>query len=405
MHARRNLGLLFGYWFLRDFQLWFPVWIVFLTVERGFSLTQVTLAESIFLIGVLVLEVPTGAVADRYGRSVSMALGALVLGVAILIFSFTSSFPVLVASFLMWSLASALMSGADMALLYDTLKAAGRENHYERLAGRGMASSWAGLVLATFLGGPVAALFDTRLTMFVGAGTCVATAAIAISIWEPPHQAEGEKQPYFSTIRAAFAEVWRNVDVRITVMLVSSAFAALEASHYFIQPYLLDRGISVGVMFSFLQVPILLAGLGGALLSGRISRKGGARALLAGPLIGAFGYFVLTVMPGLTGYLALPLVMGVSSCVEPIATGFINRRIGSERRATVLSIASMSRSVVLAVMAPGLGYTTDHWGLAQAFAIGGAMAAAAALTFGLPLLWRTRGQAEPTGLPEVSAAN
>lgn len=101
MHAQRNLRLLFGYWFLRDFQLWIPVWIVFLTVDRGFSLTQVTLAESIFLIGVLVLEVPTGAVADKYGRSVSMALGALVLGIAILIFAFTSSFPVLVTSFLM----------------------------------------------------------------------------------------------------------------------------------------------------------------------------------------------------------------------------------------------------------------------------------------------------------------
>ncbi len=64
-HPDRNIRLLFAYWFLRDFQLWIPVWIVFLTIDRGFSLTQVTSAEGLFLIRVLLLEVPTGALADR----------------------------------------------------------------------------------------------------------------------------------------------------------------------------------------------------------------------------------------------------------------------------------------------------------------------------------------------------
>lgn len=65
--VRRNVRLLSLFWFLREFQLWIPVWIVYLTLERGFSFSQVTAAEALFLIGVLVLEVPTGAVADRYG--------------------------------------------------------------------------------------------------------------------------------------------------------------------------------------------------------------------------------------------------------------------------------------------------------------------------------------------------
>lgn len=40
LHTRRNLRLLNAYWFLRDFQLWIPVWIVFLTEDQGFSLTR-----------------------------------------------------------------------------------------------------------------------------------------------------------------------------------------------------------------------------------------------------------------------------------------------------------------------------------------------------------------------------
>lgn len=403
-HEHRNLRLLNAYWFLRDFQLWIPVWIVFLTLDRGFSLTQVTTAEGLFLIGVLLLEVPTGAIADRYGRSVSMALGAVVLGAAILIFAFTTSFPILLASFLLWSVASALMSGADMALLYDTLKAAGREGQYEKLAGRGLAFTWSGVVLATLLGGPFAAVFDTQATMFLGAATCLATAAVAMAIWEPPHSAEVEKQPYFRSIGAAFSEAWRAVDVRIVILLAATAFAALEAIHYLIQPYLVDREIEVGAAFSLLQVPILLAGLGGSLLAGRVSGRAGAKALVIGPLVGGLGYALLAASPGLTAYLALPLVIGVSSCVEPIATGYINRRIGSERRATVLSIASMSRSLVMAALAPGLGYTTDRWGIGEAFVLGAALTVAAGLFFGLPLLWRSLREPEHPALVESAAA-
>ena len=106
--ARRNIRLLYAFWFLRDFHLWIPVWIVFLTEQRGFSLTEVTGAEGLYLVGVVFLEVPTGAVADRWGRSKSLALGALCLAGATFIFAFTESFGVLLVSFLLWSVAFTL---------------------------------------------------------------------------------------------------------------------------------------------------------------------------------------------------------------------------------------------------------------------------------------------------------
>lgn len=404
-HPDRNIRLLFAYWLLRDFQLWIPVWIVFLTIDRGFSLTQVTLAEGVYLIGVLALEVPTGAVADRYGRSKSMALGAVILGIAVLIFAFTETFAVLLASFLLWSVASALMSGADLALLFDTLKAANREGQYERLAGRGIALEWAGIGLATLLGGPVAALTGTRTTIFIGAATCMVTAVAALAIWEPPRGREdGDEQPYFSTISTAFGEAWQAIDVRLLIGLAGTAFAALEAVHYLIQPFLLDRKIEVGVWFSLLQVPLLGAGLGGALIADRVMASAGVKALLIGPLAGAACFGLLTVTPGLAAYAPLLVLVAVGSVVEPIATGYINRRIGSERRATVLSIVSMFRSLVLAFLAPALGYATDRWGLAEAFAIGGAMAGVSAIGLGIPFLLRARRPGSETAVGVESTA-
>lgn len=400
--SRRNIRLLYAYWFMRDFQLWIPVWIVFLTLEKGFSLTQVTLAEGIFLVGVICLEVPTGAVADKWGRSRSMALGALCLGGAVLIFAFTESFAILVTSFLLWSLAQALMSGADMALLFDTLRAAGEEARYERVFGRGQALNWAAAGIAVLMGGPVAALFDIRTTVFLGAGTCVLTALLAFSLREPPRKPlDAPPQRYWQSIRMAFGEAWNTVDVRAVILLAGTVSAALQAVHYVVQPYLLDRGVAVGVWFSVLQAPMILAGTVGALLAARLQGRAGTVAILfAVPLIGAGTFATLAATPGLWAYAALPLLFALSSILHPVATGFVNRRIGSERRATVLSIQGMMTSLVMAGLAPGVGFATDRWGLPFAFIGAGAVALAALAAFGLPMLTRWR---RLDGLPVPAA--
>ena len=65
------------------------------------------LRPNLFLLGLILLEVPTGAVADNWGRKWSLVLGALVLALAVLIFAYAETFPVLLTSFLLWSLASA----------------------------------------------------------------------------------------------------------------------------------------------------------------------------------------------------------------------------------------------------------------------------------------------------------
>jgi MFS family permease len=386
-HLGRNLRLLYAYWFLREFQLWIPVWIVFLTIERGFSLTAITSAEGLFLVGVVVLEVPTGAVADKWGRSLSMALGAFFLGVSVLIFAFTTSFAVLLASFMLWSVASTLMSGADMALLFDTLKSGGRDSEYERLAGRGAALNWSGVGVATLLGGPVAAVFDIRFTIFLGAATCLVTSLIALSLWEPPH-ARGDKpaEPYLRSIRLAFQEVSATADLRAVILLAGVAMAALHGVQYLVQPFLVDRNIEVGVAFSLLQVPLFAAGMLGALLAARVAGQNGTRrALFIVPLAGGTGCLALALTPGMGAYAAFPMVVLVGSMLHPLSTGYVNRRVGSERRATILSMQGMVMSLVMAAMVPALGFATDTWGLGMAFTACAVVAVASLAVFGRPL--------------------
>ncbi|MFN8506078.1 MAG: hypothetical protein U0547_00770 [Dehalococcoidia bacterium] len=324
---------------------------------------------------------PTGAVADHWGRSRSLALGAVALGISILLFAYTTNFAILLASFMLWSVAATLMSGADMALLFDTLKAGGREAEYERRSGRGHALAWAGAGVATFAGGPIAAATSLRTVIFTGIATCAALAAVSLMLREVPHAptapatpAAGPTPGYWRSIFHAIQTAWRARDVRAVILMTGAATAGAHAIGYLVQPYLLDRGLEVGVLFSLLQVPTIAAGVAGSLIASRfVGGRAAAMAMLLVPLLAAAAYGVLAVAPGLTAYAAILVLFLLSTILLPVASGYVNRRTASERRATVLSMQGMVTSLTMAALAPGFGATTDHRGLPTAFVLGAAV--------------------------------
>jgi MFS family permease len=63
-----NLKKAYLFQFFMSFQLWWPIWVVYLQDKRGLSLTQITALDSVFWLIIVVAQVPAGAIADRWGR-------------------------------------------------------------------------------------------------------------------------------------------------------------------------------------------------------------------------------------------------------------------------------------------------------------------------------------------------
>jgi nitrate/nitrite transporter NarK len=76
-----NIWRLFTAQALLSLILWVPIWVVFLQ-GRGVSLTQIGVLEGIAWLITALLEVPTGAIADRWGRKASIAIGGLLYALA-----------------------------------------------------------------------------------------------------------------------------------------------------------------------------------------------------------------------------------------------------------------------------------------------------------------------------------
>ncbi len=94
------------------------------------------LSECLVFFCNFLFEVPTGAVADFLGRKTSLALGALLGGIAAFLYTSRPLLAVFVVAEAVFALAFTFQSGADEALAYDSLKAIGKQKDSKRILSR-----------------------------------------------------------------------------------------------------------------------------------------------------------------------------------------------------------------------------------------------------------------------------
>src|SRR5262245_4079869 len=108
------------------------VLIPFFTEWAHLKLSQVFFLNAWFMFWNFALEVPTGTVADRFGRKASLVIGSAVSGLASVLYVSRPDFAVFLIAEVLFAVAYTLHSGADEALAYDSLKVLGRESEAKR---------------------------------------------------------------------------------------------------------------------------------------------------------------------------------------------------------------------------------------------------------------------------------
>ena len=412
---RRNIRVYYVFMGSTGFMIFLPIWIIYLMNGRGLSLTEVGVFEAVFWITIIVAEVPTGAVADRFGRRVSLAMGACLFAVSTVIFAMADDFSLLLGSYLVMGIAMTLYSGAGDAFLYDTLRVLGRTREYERLAGRSHGVFWGMMVVATAVGGPISYLIGYSATILISSSFFLVSAVFALLMHEPPrresdfppdplHAPPADVQhssvdsshaglPIFHEMVEGFRMVWRIRPVRFLVPFAAVMIALFDMPRFLTQPFVAQHGldplasVTDGFVWSALLVPAYLGSMIGMLFAGQLmSRFGERRSFPAVLLFGAVFMIPLVIWDHLGLLGAIFLISIAQAVVRPIASGYINRRIASDQRATVLSIFSLigggAMGVILVIVVPAAD------ALSFPFAFGIAFAMVATIGVGLWYLWR-----------------
>lgn len=362
--------------FLSSFQLWWPIWVVYLTDLRGLSLTQVSTLEGVFFVVIVLSEVPTGAIADRFGRKTSICLGAGCTAVAVLVFGLATNFWIVLASYVAWGFGLTFSSGADSALMYESLKATGRERDYPRVAGVGFGLMSLGTLGGMLAGAPIAAATNLSVPVLLSAGIACLSLLVALTLREPPAPEDGPRLTYRRLIVESTRTAWRLPAVRAMLVLSAVLIAGTNAATVFAQPFLGTHDVPVS-MFGLAQAPMRFAGIAGALLAYRLSAAFGLRATLPavfGVIVGS--YVLLGAWPSVYAFGATGTIIFANSVTLPLAADYLNQRIPSAQRATILSLRQLLTSLTIISFQPELGLIADRVSVVAVFWTSAAFVAA-----------------------------
>src|ERR671910_701388 len=129
-------------------------------LDAGLSNLEAFAANAFFTAGMMVFEVPTGVVADTWGRRTSYLLGTVTLSLSTLLYVLLWQVE---APFWQWAAVSLLLglgftffSGAVEAWLVDALTATGYDGDLETVFGRGQVVTGVAMLVGSVAGGYIA---------------------------------------------------------------------------------------------------------------------------------------------------------------------------------------------------------------------------------------------------------
>lgn len=343
-------------------------WVAILAA-RGYSLVEIGFVETVFHIISLIFEIPSGVLADVFGRKNVLVLGNIMRTIGNIIMIASCNLFMVCASIAFYAVSDSFVSGSADALAYDSLKMDGSEGYYEKYVSNqmilyrlcsGLSTLCAGFALVI----GYKAAYSTDL--FMG----MIQLWLLASLYEVPvrrHHKQGEKNMYVSACKEMLAcfitsvSFLRNERKAVFLMFCNSLVGAVDILLlFFLQARLPECGIPnavLGFALFFMQ-------MGGIL---------GAKVILLCKRLRYRSVFVMTAFLVFCGVLAehsgMYLLMAAGGFIAALGDDALQVRTNtilqdmfpSEQRATLVSMESFTFSVIMIVLSPLAGLLFLHW--------------------------------------------
>lgn len=369
---QRNLIALYLVKLSKWFTLVMPIIVLFYE-EHRLGLQDVFILKSVYSVAAVALEVPSGYLADVWGRKRCIVAGCVLFFGGYLCYSLTSTFAAFLVAEILLGIGQTMINGADSALLYDTTVHHGRENLYLRYEGRiTMIGNFAEAVAGIF--GGLLAVYSLRYPFYAQAVVAFVgiPAAMALREYAPANKVQS---PWEEILRILKYSLVTNKKLCCNIMYSGIIGAATLTMAWFVQPVLMQLETPTewyGIIWTVLNLTVGVA----ALYSDRVEQLFGMNKmniLILSVIAG--GYVALAYNLTYVGLGILLLFYIFRGFATPILKGYINQMTFSEMRATVLSIRNFVIRLMFAAIAPFIGWLNDMYSLQVA------LLASAALIF------------------------
>lgn len=355
----------------------------------GLSFLQIGTLISVREVATNFLELPTGIIADLYGRRLSMVLSMVSYLSSFMIFYFFPSFYVYMIAMIAFAFGEAFRTGTHKAMILEYLRINDMTDMKVHYYGATRAASQ--------LGSAINALIAAFLVFYSGSYKIVFLASVLpyaanlVNLMLYPKELDGELRSgeKRETIKA-FLGIFRNGDALKGVLNSSLYDAFFKVVKEYLQPILKALALGLPIMITFgeeqrtsvivgiVYFVIYIATSYASKNAGRLSGKFGneARALNYTYIFGA----VLIIFSGLLQIFALQVLAVViffflfilENFRRPINISYISDKIDHRTMASGLSVESQLKTLLMAIFAPLIGFMADKLGVGSAITIAGA---------------------------------
>jgi MFS family permease len=355
-------------------------------LDAGLNNAEAFAANAFFTAGMVVFEVPTGVLADTWGRRASYLLGAATLLLSTLLYLAMWQAR---APLWGWAIASALIglgftffSGATEAWLVDALNHSGYKEGLDKVLARGQIVGGAAMLSGSVTGGLVAQVTHLGVPYILRSAllglTLIAAFFLMKDLGFKPDPRHGRLEEIRKVLGDSLEYGWWNPPVRWLMLAALCAGGVDIFAFYALQPYLLELYGDPGAFGIAGLAAAIVAGteMAAGMLVPRLRRLFARRThvLLAASLTGIGSLALLGLTSNFWVALALLVVWGISFALAvPIRQAYINGLIPSGQRATVLSFDNLMASAGGVGAQPALGRVADVWGYSSAYVVSAAI--------------------------------
>jgi MFS family permease len=365
LQLNKNVYKNYIYILLQNVDLTRGIWMIYLA-GKGMSLTQLGLLETIFHITSFAMEVPTGAVADIFGRKASRILGRFSSLLSVILLLVSNSFLWFAVSFVFTALSYNLESGAGDALIYDSLKEIGQEEKYMKISGNKELFYQTAGIISFFAGGYLATKsynIAFVLTIVIG----IITILQSFTFREPSigRVHSDNENIFLKQLKESIRVIINNPKIGFLIIFVEIVMAFCTCIFFYLQNYLKGNGYneaSIGIIYA-------IASLSAAITAPQIHKI--ERIVKEQGMLLIVPFITVACIWGISlskyHYIFFILLMITEGIIYVSISDYINKMIPSENRATILSFTSMVFSFFMITLFPLVGVIGDRYSLDTAF--------------------------------------
>lgn len=334
--------------------------------DNNLSDLDIYLLQAIYSISVAVLEIPSGYMADVVGRKKTLILGSILGTVGYLIYACSNGFYGFLLAEITLGLGGSFISGADSAMLFDSLAASKHQHKYLQFEGRITSIGNFAETLAAICGGLIAALLGYRAVYLLQAVVAVSAIPASLLLAEPVRQSVVQHPGVNHILQVCKQSLISDNKLNSTILLssttgITTLCMAWSAQIYFVNNSLTE--LSITPLWVTLN---LTAALTAAFAIKAREKLGNTFSLLLIILYLPATYICLGILPVIPALASLYLFYCVRGYATPVLKDFINQNCQAEVRATVLSIRNLFIRFGFAILGPAIGMLAVNKGFSTA---------------------------------------